>query len=438
MLERTLDSEPRSSQPRRRSWAEVADSLVEAAERFGTPVYVVDTGALAAAATQVEAAFPAPWVVQYSLKANDLPAVVARLAARGWGANVVSPGEWQHAQRAGVPATLTSHEGIGKSDEYLSLVVATTANGAPPRWLAIESVEETEVLAGLATAARLGAFSRPPIDVLLRVNPDVTPETHPGLAVGARTTKFGMTEDEIRKALAAVQSGPGLRMRGIHVHVGSGLRDVTAWVTAGVQAVRLLHEMHEHAASADTVDFGGGFPVAADDGTMPVPGAFQAGLLLGLDRAGLSLPSRPAVEPGRYPVAKAGWLVARVLHARARHAQVPQVVIDAGMTELMRPALYGSRHPVRALNEADATLRPTAVEGPVCEVTDSFGSHELPPLRRGDLVAIGEAGAYAASFTSRYNGRPQPPEVLLEEDGSLVLAARQEIRPLEVHRSPDR
>jgi diaminopimelate decarboxylase len=411
-----------------RGLEETADSLVEAAETFGTPVYVVDTVALARAAAQLEAAFPSPWVKQYSLKANDLPAVVGCLAVRGWGANVVSPGEWEQARRACVPARLTSHEGIGKSDEYLSLVVADTANGSPPRWLSVESIEEIEVLARLAASAGLGTFGRASLDILLRVNPSVMPETLPGLAVGAKTSKFGMTEGEVRESLAALKNELGLRVRGIHLHVGSGLREVGAWVSAGVQAVQLLHQVRECAESADTVDFGGGFPVDADDGALPAPAAFRVGLQLGLDRAGLSLPPRPAVEPGRFPVARAGWLVSRVLHARMRPAQQPQIVIDAGMTELMRPALYGSRHPMWALNKADASLRPTAVEGPVCEVTDSFGLHELPALRRGDLVAIGEAGAYAASFTSRYNGRPQPPEVLLEADGSLVLAAREEIR----------
>ena len=145
----------------------------------------------------------------------------------------------------------------------------------------------------------------------------------------------------------------------------------------------------------------------------------------GLAEAGLRLPPRPAIEPGRYLVGRAGWLVSRVLHARCR-AQQRQVVVDAGMTELIRPALYGSHHPLFPLRVIDPheTQVPTAVEGPICESTDTFGSHSLPALRRGDLVTFGNAGAYGASFTSRYNGRPEPVEVIMNEDRTMSAAHR--------------
>jgi diaminopimelate decarboxylase len=147
-------------------------------------------------------------------------------------------------------------------------------------------------------------------------------------------------------------------------------------------------------------------------------------------------PTRLAVEPGRALVARAGWLVARVLHVRDRAGR--QVVLDAGMTELIRPALYGARHPIHALTSLGGRvaglapgaapigrdLAPARVEGPICESTDALGTHDLPPLRRGDLVAVADAGAYAASLSSTYNGRPRPPQVLLERDGTLVLGRR--------------
>jgi diaminopimelate decarboxylase len=143
-------------------------------------------------------------------------------------------------------------------------------------------------------------------------------------------------------------------------------------------------------------------------------------------------PGRLAVEPGRVVVARSGWLVGAVLHVRQRAGR--QVVIDAGMTELLRPALYGAVHPIVALtsggravtawSSADPGVEPTRVEGPICESTDALGTHLLPPLRRGDLVAIRDAGAYAASQASSYNGRPRPPQVLLDPDGTLRLARR--------------
>ena len=141
-------------------------------------------------------------------------------------------------------------------------------------------------------------------------------------------------------------------------------------------------------------------------------------------------PTRLAIEPGRALVARAGWLVASVLHVRERGGR--QVVIDAGMTELIRPALYGARHPIvaltsqgRAVTAGDAIpVEPARVEGPICESTDALGVHDLPPLRRGDLVAISDAGAYAASLASTYNGRPRVPQVFIELDGQLRLARR--------------
>ena len=142
-------------------------------------------------------------------------------------------------------------------------------------------------------------------------------------------------------------------------------------------------------------------------------------------------PTRLAIEPGRALVARAGWLVASVLHVRERGGR--QVVIDAGMTELIRPALYGARHPIVALTSlgrsdrgptTPTALEPARVEGPICESTDALGIHDLPPLRRGDLVAISDAGAYAASLASTYNGRPRPRRSFVEMDGHLRRARR--------------
>jgi len=415
------------------------DAVLEhAAVQFGTPVYVIDASAVTASAEEVEAAFASPWLRQYSLKANDLPAVVEILAARGWGANVVSLGEWGQAREARVADSSVTFEGIGKSDAELEEAVQAAALGDPLRWLALESQAEAAQLDAAARAARLGERGRPPLDVLLRLNPQVQPETMPGLAVGTGSSKFGMHETEIASLVRDRLGGKALRVRGIHVHVGSDLRDVGALVSAGVQAVRLLTTISAWAPDADTVDFGGGFPLAGSG--VPRPAQFHDALATALEAEGLEWPDVRAVEPGRYLVGAAGWLVSSVLHSRPRAPWSQQVVLDAGMTELIRPALYGSRHAVRALGldgvAADDELLDTAVEGPVCESTDSFGVHALPRLQRGDLVAIEGAGAYAASFTSRYNGRPQPPEVLAWPDGSLQLCARASIAAREAPHPP--
>lgn len=415
----------------------LAASLREAAEHFGTPVAVTSVAVLEAAAAELAAAFPNPWLRAYSLKANDVPAIVARLGALGLGGNVVSAGEWAAARAAGLPNARITLEGIGKTPADLRAAVRAAADGEPLRWVAVESPEELDALAGMARRAGLGRGGRPPLDVLLRLNPDVSPETHAGLAVGHGSSKFGMAGTELTAAVAGLVPDGPLRARGIHIHVGSQLGAVDAWRDAVRRGLAVLALVGAGRADFDTFDVGGGFPVG-EPGAVPSPVRFAREAAAAL----AAIPAerrarRLAVEPGRFLVARAGWLVARVLHVRARPGADRIVVIDAGMTELIRPALYGARHPVVALTSLGrpvdglgtgarpvAPAAPARVDGPVCESTDTFGNHDLPPLRRGDLVAIADAGAYAASMASTYNGRPRVPQVLLEADGTLVLGRR--------------
>jgi len=412
----------------------LAEGLRAAARRFGTPLLVTDVAALASAAGELAAAFPDPWLRQYSVKANDVPAIVGRLGALGLGANVVSRGEWAVARGAGTSNSRISLEGIGKSAADLGAVVRAAERGDPILWTAIESADEAAALARLAArAVRRGAAR---LDVLLRYNPAVEPETLAGLAVGAQTSKFGLADDELAEAIEAGGGPHGpLRWRGIHLHVGSQLGAVDGWRDGVRRALAIVGLLGGSLADFDTLDVGGGFPVFDVGGPAPRPERFARELALLLealpdDRR----PARLAVEPGRFLVARAGYLVAKVLHVRRRNG--PMVVLDAGMTELIRPALYGASHGVVALTtgrrswpdsvppQPGAELRSTAVEGPICESTDSFGQHFLPPLVRGDLVVIRDAGAYGASLSSTYNGRPRASQVLLEPDGSFSLARR--------------
>jgi diaminopimelate decarboxylase len=373
----------------------------------------------------VRSAFPYPWVRQYSVKANDVPAVIAAVAGHGFGANVVSRGEWAAATTAGVPNGQITLEGIGKTPADLRAAARASGDGLPLRWVAIESPDEAVALAEIVR--RQGG---PRLDVLYRLNPDVVPETLDGLAVGAGASKFGMTETELGEAIEA-GGGPNgpLRPRGIHLHVGSQLGAVDAWRDAVRRALAVAALWRGSIVGFDTLDVGGGFPVFDASTPAPDPDRFARELPALLDGVPAERrPSRLAVEPGRYLVARAGWLVARVLHVRERGGR--QVVLDAGMTELIRPALYGARHPITALTSLGRSVdepgaaEPTRVEGPICESTDSLGIHALPPFRRGDLVAIGDAGAYAASQSSSYNGRARPAQVLLDRAGTLTLARR--------------
>jgi diaminopimelate decarboxylase len=402
----------------------------------------------------VRNAFPDPWLRAFSVKANDVAPIVARVAALGFDANAVSRGEWAVARKAGLPNARITLEGVGKTDAELRAACDAAARGEPLRWIAIESLDEAEALVAIARRRLVpGSGARSPkratLDVLFRLNPEVTPETRPDLAVGAGTSKFGMTADELSEAVAiAGDAGDeaggrtaGLVPRGIQLHIGSQLRAVDAWRDAVRRGLALLALLGGTRARFDTLDVGGGFPVLPLGEGAPDPDRFARELPALLDAIPADRrPKRLAIEPGRALVARAGFLVARVLHVRERSGR--QVVLDTGMTELIRPALYEAWHEITALTSlgrpvearprgrrggtaiAEPGIEPVHVEGPICESTDHLGDHLLPPLRRGDLVAIRDAGAYSASLASTYNGRPRPPQVIVELDGSLTLARR--------------
>ena len=333
-----------------------------------------------------------------------------------------------------MPNARTTLEGVGKTDADLRAAVRAAASGDPLAWIALESADEAEAITRMALRAGLGSSpGRPPLDVLVRLNPEVTPETLPGLAVGAGGSKFGLTETEATGLVEwLVEHGDGaMHPRGVQLHVGSQLRAVDAWRDAVRRGLAVVGLLRPGLRTFDTLDVGGGFPVLPLDEPAPDPGRFARELPELLDAIPADRrPTRFAIEPGRALVARAGWVVARVLHVRQRGERI--VVIDAGMTEVIRPALYGARHPivaltslgrpVEAVDEVAAPLpglAPTRVEGPICESTDALGIHDLPGLRRGDLVAIADTGAYAASLSSTYNGRPRAAQVLIGLDGAI-------------------
>lgn len=398
----------------------LTDALTRAARRFGTPAYVYDLSRLVSDTARLSDAFPREWLRLYSLKANGLPSLVARVAAAGFGATAVSAGELELAGRAGFAPGAVALEGIGKGPRELRAAVDAVTRGSPLLWVSLESADEARALAGLAMDAGLG---RGAIDVLVRLNPVVQPETHGGLAVGAGDSKFGVLADELPGVVDAGGGTEGpLRWRGLHLHVGSQLGAVDAWRSAIRVALRLLSLQRAALPDIDTLDLGSGFPVDYGvDGSVPDAGLFAAAATAEVEALPVDArPTRLAIEPGRAIVAGSGWLVARVLHVRERadaHGPRRLVVLDAGMTELLRPALYGAEHPMVALTSHGRAVQPDApttearVDGPICESTDRLGWGSFPPLVRDDLVAIGVVGAYGSAMASTYNGRPRPPEV---------------------------
>ena len=395
-------------------------ALREAAGAYGTPIYFYDLGRLHADAAAVAAAFPDPWLRLYSMKANPLPALVAEVAAAGFGISAVSRGELELAAQAGVAAASTALEGIGKTGADLARAAELASVGQPLLWVSLESAEDAAALAAHGV----------PMDVLVRVNPAVVPETVAGLAVGAAESKFGVLPEELGSVIEAGGGPTGpLRWRGVHLHIGSQLGAVDAWRSAFRIGLRLLSLQRAQLPDFDTLDAGGGFPVAFE-APDSVPSASRFAEAVAEELAAMpedARPTRLAIEPGRALVAGCGWIVASVLHAR--QLDPASVVLDAGMTELIRPALYGAEHPMIALTSLGVAVDEAAqeaalvqVHGPICESTDRLGAASLPPLQRGDLVAIGITGAYASSMFSSYNGRLRPPEIGWDGKAALRLA----------------
>jgi diaminopimelate decarboxylase len=275
--------------------------------------------------------------------------------------------------------------------------------------------------------------------VLLRFNPSIEPGTHAGLAVGRGSSKFGSSLAELTSAARLIaKEGPGVNVVGIHLHAGSQLRDLREWQTAverslvvyaGLVSEGLIRE--EAHRDHGTLCVGGGEPVALDGSDDPAAQAraFRTATDTAWSSARGAVPPVRAIEPGRALVAAGTLLITRVLHVRERAEIISgplalpgssasscerQVILDAGMGELVRPALYGARHPVLSISSGSGPVRLSAVHGPICESTDALGAHELPKvIARGDLLAITGAGAYADAMWSPYNGRPRPARLLL-------------------------
>lgn len=358
------------------------DLLIEAVQRWGTPLYVTDLDAASANARAWGAVLPAGSLVAYAVKANSDPALLARLAGDGCGFEVVGPVELALALRAGCPPERIVVNGVGQSDADLA---AAARIGA---LVNAESLGALEVLRGI-DGARIG----------LRINPGLVADTHPHLATGAAGSKFGVALDELPDALARA------RPESIGAHIGSAIRDPKSFGGLAGMLVRLADEH-----GIGTIDLGGGF-----DGP-PAEWAAAVGPRLHGRRV--------IVEPGRTITASAGWLLTRVVRVQARG----HLVADAGMTELLRPMLYGARHPVTLLSPGTPVPnRRWTLSGPVCEAGDLLATDlDLgPSAGEGALLAIGGVGAYGAAMSSNYNGRLRPAQAVIE-GGRLRLSRRRE------------
>lgn len=377
----------------------------------GTPAYVYDLDAIAAAWRRVAEAFrPIGGEALFAVKANSNLAVLSRLAREGAGFDVVSGGELLRVLRAGGDPARTVYAGVGKTAGELALAIEHGVT------VHIESADELSALQ--AVAARLGRRAR----FAVRVNPDVEVDTHAYIRTGHDEAKFGIAAELADELLARVAKGdfPDLDPSGVHVHVGSQLPDPDGMVAGAKIGLEVLETGRAAGLAMDWLDVGGGLPIDYAGATVLGPEAFAEAL--GPLVAGRGV--RLGIEPGRYLVGRAGALVTRVLYRKHRSAG-RMLVVDTGMHQLMRPALYQAVHRVVPVRAAGPAI-PTEIVGPICESTDVLAAAaDLPDLEPGDLVAILDAGAYGMTMASNYNTQPRPPEIVVS-GGVAAVSRRRE------------
>jgi len=391
-------------------------SLTAIAEAVGTPAYVYSR-------TEIERAYRAfdealafmPHEICYAVKANSTLGVLGVLVELGAGADIVSVGELYRWLRAGGTAEHVVFSGVGKSESEMKAALEAGIG-----CFNVESAEELVVLD--AVAQKMG--KRAPISI--RVNPDVDPETHPYISTGLKTNKFGVSMAEAPELFRDAAKRAGLEVIGVDCHIGSQLTKTSPFADAIARLVQLITALDKDGIELRHVDIGGGLGIdyGKGDGVPPTPAEYGAAVqkaLAPIAKLGLKL----MTEPGRVLVGNAGALISRVMfrkHNELKHF----TIVDAAMNDLMRPALYGSFHPIQPLKNPNRPLVTTDVVGPICETGDFFArDRELPALEAGELIWIGAAGAYGAAMASNYNTRPRAPEVLVEGSTYTVIRTRE-------------
>ncbi len=410
--ELTLGGVPLGSLSRKESGASG-----DASARIGTPTYVYDLDGMAQEANDLEAAFDgAPHLVAYAVKANSAGPVVRALVGEGCGADVVSGAELLLAMRCGVTPERIIYSGVAKRDDELDLAIGVGDDGI--RAINVESVEEIPRIAARASAQ--GRVAR----VTLRINPGVDAaelDTHSYIATGHDEAKFGVPLSSLADAVNALEAAKGaVRLVGITSHAGSQLTSIEAYLASARAVFETARKLRDRFA-LELVDTGGGFGIDYGNGCPVRPADFIRAARRVQHEHGLG-DLALFCEPGRALVGAHGVLLAKVIQRKVAHGDPPRrwMMIDAGMNDLMRPALYQARHRiVPVMLEPEARLVPYRVVGPVCESSDDFGVHDLPESDFAE-VAVLDAGAYGYSMASRYNGRPLPAEVFLR--GGVVAA----------------
>jgi len=389
-------------------------SLVETAAAVGTPFYVYSAATITERFRAVTDAFASyPHSLHYALKANSTLAIVRLLRSLGSKVDANSGGEIDVALRAGfIPADIV-FTGVGKTVAELTQAIdlgVATVNA--------ESEGELERIDAIARSRQTRAR------VAIRVNPDIDARSHPHISTGLKTNKFGVSIAEARALSTRMRDRAGLEIVGLHTHVGSQIMDLEPLRRAATAIVGLAKDLAGDGVHIEHLDLGGGLGISYDGTVAPTAAEYAAAVLPIVRDSGLSI----VLEPGRSIVGPAGALVTRVVDVKEQPGGKLFVILDAGMTELIRPMLYNAYHRIEPIETRDGAPMLADVVGPLCESSDTLGKdRSFPRPEVGDLFAVLDAGAYGSVMASNYNRRTLPPEVMVQDGRATIVRRRQTV-----------
>lgn len=387
----------------------------EIADKVGTPVYIYSRKTLERHFKEFDEPFKEiPHLTCYSLKANSNIAIISIFAALGSGADIVSNGELYRALKAGIPPEKIVFSGVGKSDEE---IINAIQKGI--LMFNVESLEEIEVINKLAKRQKKVA------NIAIRVNPNVDPSTHSYVTTGKSINKFGIEPEKALEIYNNADKYKNLKFIGIDAHIGSQITLLTPFVEALKKLLGVLNKIKSKNIEIKYIDIGGGLGITYDEEEPPHPREYASKIIESLSGWKVTL----ITEPGRVLTGNAGILVTKVLY-RKENSTKNFIIVDAGMNDFIRPALYGAFQEILPVVKKNETIRADVV-GPVCESGDFFAKDRLvPDVKRDDLIAIMSAGAYGFSMSSNYNSRRRPAEVLVDSDKYFVIRKREDYNDL--------
>lgn len=388
------------------------------ADAYGTPLYVYSTATLTRHWKVLHRSLAGiRHLVCYAVKANSNLAILSLFARLGSGFDIVSGGELYRVLKAGGDPAKVVYSGVGKRDDEIAYALRSG--------IRVIDVESAPELARVSSVARRLGKAAP---IALRVNPDVDPRTHPYIATGLKESKFGVSVADARRLYAQAAKDPALSIRGLALHIGSQITSVSPFLDAIDRALSLVRDLESAGIGIRHLDIGGGLGIQYEDEEPPHPDEYGAAV----KRALRSFDGEVLLEPGRVLVGNAGVLVTRVLYVK-RNGRRTFVVVDAAMTDLVRPSFYGAHHTVEPVGAARPGVREIVcdVVGPVCESSDFLAKRRrLREPQPGDLLCVRSAGAYGFAMASNYNSRVRAAEVLVDRDRAFLARRRESLADL--------